>query len=343
MDTEDQKKPGRSRRATEQSAEPAASVLDLLAQASEHYAGALRADPGARKYLVGRGVGGAVAARYGLGYARRAWRNLGEVFEGVADADILATGLVVESGSGQHARRFDRFRDRIMFPIRDAAGVVVGFGGRTLGKDDPKYLNSPESAAFRKRELLYGLSEALPDIRRHNLAVVVEGYLDVVSVAQAGFQAVVGTLGTACSAAQVELLLEHTDQLVFCFDGDAPGRRAAARALSTVLPFATDSRQIRFAFLPDGEDPDSFVRGNPAGSFEDVVGSAVSIGLFLVNVISEGCDFSAAEGRAKCAAAAGGYWRSLPDGQVREDLLAFCSQLLKLPHSEVADIWLAGG
>jgi len=319
---------------------PAQQVHALLADAAAHYRDALRASPQAVQYLAGRGIGGAIAARFGLGFARPKWRDLLPVLERYDDAVVEASGLLASSGEGAAVRRFDRLRDRVTFPIRTRSGDVAGFGGRAIGAgDDPKYMNSPEGVVFRKRELLYGLFEAEAAIQVERYAVVVEGYFDVVALAQAGCLPVVGTLGTACSREQLELLLSVTDRLVFCFDGDAAGRRAAARGMETVLPLAVDGRVVQFVFLPDDHDPDSFVRAHGVEAFGASLQGAVSLFDFIVECITTGCDFAYAEGRALCAHRAKGMWQQLPDGSVRGDLLRYCAGVLRLPEAQVLDLW----
>jgi DNA primase len=316
------------------------AVVALLEAAQQHFARALCGAPAAVGYLAGRQISGRAAASFGLGYARPAWRDLGAVFEGHG-ADVIAGSGLLASNEASH-QPYDRFRNRIMFPVRDTRGRIVGFGGRAL--DDvsgAKYLNSPEGPVFRKRELLFGLFEAKDAIASAGFAVVVEGFFDVVAAAQAGFEPVVATLGTACSAPQLELLLQHTKRIVFCFDGDAAGQRAAARALRTVLPLMTEDRDCAFAFLPEGEDPDSFVRSQGVGRFEAVIQAAMPLVDFMIVNASEGCDMTIAEGRARCAYAAGDLWRRMPSQPRTEQLLRVCADLLRLPPAEVKSFWEA--
>lgn len=319
---------------------PAQQVHALLADAAAHYRDALRASPQAVQYLAARGIGGAIAARFGLGFARPKWRDLLPVLERHEDAVVEASGLLARSGEGAAVRRFDRFRDRVMFPIRTRSGAVAGFGGRAIGAgDDPKYMNSPEGVVFRKRELLYGLFEAEAAIRAEGYGVVVEGYFDVVALAQAGCLPVVGTLGTACSREQLEALFSLTDRLVFCFDGDAAGRRAAARAMETVLPLAVDGRVVQFVFLPEEHDPDSFVRAYGLEAFGAALQGAAPLFDFIAASISAGCDFEYAEGRALCAHRAKGLWQQLPEGALRGELERYCAGVLRLPAAHVLDLW----
>lgn len=322
-------------------AAPRARVLALLAAAAAHYQAALRASPQAVAYLRGRGLGGAGAAHFGLGFADAAWQGLDSVLQPFDEATIQASGLLAAKAEDPR-RRFDRFRNRVLFPIRGAQGEVLGFGARVLvdAQATPKYMNSPEGPCFKKRTLLYGLYEAQGAIRAHNTAVVVEGYFDVLTLAQAGFKQVVGTLGTACSADQLALLTGMARHLVFAFDGDAAGRHAAVAALRTVLPYAVDDLQVSFALLPAGHDPDSLVRTHGVEAFHAALSHAVGLNRFIQQHIGEGCDLGLAEGRARCVARARPVWLALPEGRYREELLAYCSTITRLPSQWVAELWL---
>lgn len=333
VDAEDARQDG-------QGAVQCAQIHALLADAAAHYRDALRASPQAVRCLAGRGIGGAIAARFGLGFARPKWRDLGLVLERHTEAAAQACGLLAGSAEGREARRFDRFRDRVMFPIRNRAGQVAGFGGRLIvGAEGPKYLNSPEGVTFKKRELLYGLYEAQGAIQAARLAVVVEGYLDVVSVAQVGFLPVVGTLGTACSSEQIAELLTLTRRIVFCFDGDAAGRRAAARVLETVVSFIDQGCAFDFVFLPEGEDPDSFVRVHGLEGFQAALGGATPVQAFVIEHVSTDCDMQCAEGRSLCAHRAKLLWLAMPEGPARTGLLDYCAKLLKFTEGELLDLW----
>lgn len=320
---------------------PEARVYALLADAAAHFRDALRAVPDGRQYLQGRGISGATAGRFGLGFARREWQDLRDVIERHDEDTAMASGLLAQSGDNDNGRRYDRFRGRVMFPIRDRAGRVAGFGGRVLDGTDPKYLNSPEGPTFRKREMLYGLYEAEATIAAAGLALVVEGYMDVVSLSEAGFRASVGTLGTACTSEQLALLLEVTSSIVFCFDGDAAGRRAAARALENVLPLATSDRSIRFVFLPPEHDPDSFVRAHGLTAFEAAVQGSATLAQFLTELVTDGCELQYAEGRSRCASLARPYWLALPAGAIKDGLRDHCAEILKFPPADVETLWLA--
>lgn len=213
------------------------TLTDVLLRAAEHYRVRLKDDARAIEYLKKRGLTGRVAQHFGLGYAPGGWRSLASAFPDYEAEDLVESGLVIVQGDeGADQRRYDRFRDRIMFPIRSVKGEVIGFGGRVLDSGEPKYLNSPETPVFVKGRELYGLHEARTAIRERGYALVVEGYMDVVALAQSGFANAVATLGTACTPDHVKLLLRFTDHIVFSFDGDAAGRRAASRALEAALP-----------------------------------------------------------------------------------------------------------
>ena len=304
------------------------TLTDVLAKAAEAYRKQLKLSPRAIDYLKGRGLSGEIAAQFGLGYAPDGWRSLASVFPSYDDPLLEESGMVIakeadEAGpSGEAERkRYDQFRDRIMFPIRSVQGDVIGFGGRVLDRGEPKYLNSPETPVFSKGRELYGLFEGRAALRQRGYALVVEGYMDVVALAQAGFGNAVATLGTACTADHLQKLFRFTDSVVFSFDGDAAGRRAARRALEASLPHASDTRTIRFLFLPPEHDPDSYVRELGAPAFEACVAQAVPLSRQLVEAASEGCDLSAAEGRAHMLANAKPLWAALPDGALKRQLL----------------------
>lgn len=311
-------------------------VESLLANAAEHYCNTLRATPAAIAYLAKRGISGAIAGRYGIGYADAGWQSLAAIFNQYSPETVEQSGLAVASDG----RRFDRFRERVMFPIKNMAGAVVGFGGRVTGdSDQAKYINSPEGPFFKKRELLYGIHEARRAIEDAGYSIVVEGYLDVVALAQAGVEQTVGTLGTACSQIHVLELLSIAPRIVFCFDGDRAGRQAAERAMETVLPFAFDVQSFEFAFLPEGHDPDSFVRQEGADGFYGTLAGAVSLSRLLQSKVIAGCDLRHAEDRAKCVSTAEPYWRELPRGKTRDELLAFCAKMSGMTTDEILGIW----
>ena len=306
-----------------------ATLSDVLAKAGEHYRGALKTDARAIAYLKQRGLTGAIAARFGMGYAPEGWRTLAGVFPRYDDPLLVESGLVISSGgdgadgktSGAEEKRYDRFRDRIMFPIRSVRGDVIGFGGRVLDIGEPKYLNSPETPVFHKGQELYGLFEARQGLRAKGYALVVEGYMDVVALAQWGYPNAVATLGTACTAEHMAKLFRFTESVVFSFDGDAAGRRAAGRALEAALPHASDLRRIRFLFLPAEHDPDSYIRDLGPEAFEQALGQAVPLSTQLIAQAGADCDLATAEGRSRMLAQAGPLVALLPDGLLRAQLV----------------------
>ncbi|HTS21545.1 MAG TPA: DNA primase [Casimicrobiaceae bacterium] len=274
---------------------------EALVQAARFYRAALKDSPRAIEYLKQRGLTGAIAARFGLGYAADEWQPLARAFANYQDKALETAGLVI---TGEGGKRYDRFRDRVVFPIHDASGHVVGFGGRVIGPGEPKYLNSPETPLFSKGRELYGLFQARPAIRSAGKVVVVEGYMDVVALAQHGVEYAVATLGTATTPVHVQKLFRITDTVVFCFDGDDAGRRAAWRALENALPVLADGKQARFLFLPDGEDPDDAVRARGTEAFEAMVEAAVPLSDFLLAELARRSPPRSAEGRAAMIAAA---------------------------------------
>src|SRR5450755_3039617 len=265
------------------SRDEALDLSGVLLQAAKFYRVQLKESERAIAYLKGRGLSGPVAARFGIGYAPDDWQPLAGTFPDYQNKVLETSGLVIAGDAG---KRYDRFRDRIMFPIHDAGGRVIGFGGRVLDKGEPKYLNSPETPLFSKGRELYGLFQARPAIRTAGKVVVVEGYMDVVALAQHGIEYAVATLGTATTPVHTQKLFRVTDNVVFCFDGDAAGRRAAWRALENILPVLTDGKNALFLFLPDGEDPDDFIRRRGKAAFEDMVANALPLSDFLLTELA---------------------------------------------------------
>jgi DNA primase len=292
----------------------------LLREADQIYRAALRSSDKAVAYLKKRGVDGPTAGRFGIGYAPDAWDTVLKQL-GTSDARIAKltqAGLVISNDSG---RRYDRFRDRIMFPIRSARGQVIGFGGRVLESGEPKYLNSPETPVFRKGHELYGLYEARQNPGRPKQIIVVEGYLDVVSLVQFGVEYVVATLGTAMTAENLRRLSRLTDRIVFCFDGDAAGRAAASRAMETALPFGGGAVDVRFLLLPEKDDPDTFVRSEGADAFRALAADAIALPDFFVEELDQRVDFKSTGGRGRFDVAAKPLLRRLPEGSYREAIL----------------------
>ena len=286
-----------SQREQETRAAQAIGLPEMMQQALHFYREQLKHSEIAIQYFKGRGVSGEIAARFGLGYAPEGWQNLEKIFPDYAQSQaLLETGLIVEN---DERRRYDRFRDRVMFPILNARGNVIGFGGRVLGAGEPKYLNSPETALFQKGQELYGLFQARSAIRASGRVLVVEGYMDVVALAQYGIAYAVATLGTATTPVHVQKLLRAADEVIFCFDGDAAGRRAAWRALENSLVALSDNARLLFLFLPDGEDPDSYVRQVGQAGFEAGFAQALTFSQFLFKELTRELDLTTDEGRAK--------------------------------------------
>jgi DNA primase len=306
----------------------ALALSEVMGLAADWYKTQLKAAPRAIDYLKSRGLTGEVAKRYSLGYAPDGWQGLEAVFGSYADEatakPLLEGGLLIQSEtseSNQTARRYDRFRDRVMFPIRNHKGQVIGFGGRILDQGEPKYLNSPETPLFSKGNTLYGLFEARQAIRAQEYVLVCEGYMDVVALAQLGFPNAVATLGTACTANHVRMLLRQTDRIVFSFDGDAAGQRAAQRALEACLPLMSDDKEIHFLFLPTEHDPDSYVRTYGAPAFEKAIKEAASFSGFFFKIVSEGHDLTTPEGRAQTHHAAKPLFLSMAPIALRSQML----------------------
>ena len=278
-------------------------------------------------YLKNRGLSGEIAKRFCLGYVPDDWQNLNEVigsYENDETANLLAqTGMIVqgESEGTMRVKRFDRFRDRIMFPIRNLKGQVIGFGGRVIDKGEPKYLNSPETILFKKGQTLYGLFEARKFIREKGFVLVCEGYMDVVALAQMGFPNAVATLGTACTDSHIQLLLRHTDRVVFSFDGDSAGRKAAKRAFESSIPLLADDKEIRFLFLPSEHDPDSFIREYGQDKFSEEIQKAQPLSRFFIDVVSDQVDWSSAEGKAQAQNNAKEYFKKMPPIALRVQIL----------------------
>ena len=317
------------------------TLSDALEKAADAYKKKLKESPRAIEYFKGRGLSGEIAKQFGLGYAPEGWRHLAGVFPDYEAPLLVESGLVIlniDENSGEE-KRYDRFRDRVMFPIRNIKGDCIGFGGRVLGDDKPKYLNSPETPVFSKGRELYGLFEARNALREHGYALVTEGYMDVVALAQLGFPNTVATLGTACTAEHVQKLFRFTDAVVFSFDGDSAGQRAARKALDGALPYATDVRSIKFLFLPKEHDPDSFIRTFGKEAFARYVSEAVPLSRFLIDAARESCDLNTAEGRAHTASNAKPLWSQLPEGALKLQLMSEIADLVQLSNRELDEVW----
>jgi len=302
----------------------------LLREADQIYRAALRSSDKAIAYLKKRGIDGPTAGRFGIGYAPDAWDTVLKQL-GTSDARIaklLQAGLVVANDSG---RRYDRFRDRIMFPIRNSPrGQIIGFGGRVLDSGEPKYLNSPETPVFRKGHELYGLYEARQTPGRPKQIIVTEGYLDVASLVQYGVENAVATLGTATTAENLRRLTRLTDRILFCFDGDRAGRAAAWRALETALPYGGGTLELKFLLLPEGDDPDSFVRTKGADAFRALAEKAAPLSDFLVNELSARVDMGSVDGRSRFQAIAKPLLKRLPEGTYRAAVMDAFATALRL-------------
>ncbi len=337
---EDEADPQERQRAAQQR-QRQATLNDVLEKAGEAYRKQLKTSPRAIDYLKGRGLSGDIAKVFGLGYAPEGWRSLASVFADYQDPLLVESGLLISNTEdGGEEKRYDRFRDRIMFPIRNVKGECIGFGGRVMGDGTPKYLNSPETPVFSKGRELYGLFEARTALREAGYVLVTEGYMDVVALAQSGFANAVATLGTACTADHVQKLFRFTDAVVFSFDGDAAGRRAARKALDGALPYASDVRNVKFLFLPAEHDPDSYIREHGSEAFARLVSDATPLSRFLVDVARDGCDIDSAEGRALLASQARPLWLALPDGVLKTQLLGEFADLVGIGNRELQRLWL---
>ncbi len=303
----------------------------VMDKAMEFYRAQLKASPKAVAYLKGRGLTGEVAARFGIGYAPDDWQGLKAVFPEYQDKSLAETGLVIDNEEG---RRYDRFRDRVMFPILSQRGSVIGFGGRVLGDGEPKYLNSPETALFEKGRELYGLTQARDAIRTAGRVLVVEGYMDVVALAQHGVGYAVATLGTATTPVHVTKLLRTAEEIVFCFDGDKAGRKAAWRALEVSLPMAIDTKPIRFLFLPAEDDPDSYVRAHGQEAFERLARASQTLSGFLLGELRADADLATAEGRSKFLTEAKPYLQAIVAPGLKLQLLKEVAEMGRVSQDE---------
>jgi len=308
-----------------------ASWFDLMARCDRFYRQQLRQHPQANvavDYLKARGLTGEIAARFNIGFAPPGWDSLTTAMGKENEAALFTLGMLIKKDGGGI---YDRFRNRVMFPIRDSRGRVMGFGGRVLSKEDtPKYLNSPETPLFHKGQELYGLYEARQALRHIPRLLVVEGYMDVVALAQFDIAYAVATLGTATTAEHLQRLFRLTEEVIFCFDGDRAGRDAAWRALEQTLPAIQEGRTIRFMFLPDGDDPDSLVRKIGKDAFELLVTQAQPLSEYFFSALQKQADLSRQEGRAKLVDLAGPLLVRMPKGNLRSMLLNELGQLARM-------------
>jgi DNA primase len=309
-------------------------LFSLMSQVEQHWQLGLRDHPAAVDYLKQRGIDGATAKRFGIGYAADGWSNILDKFGKTPEATerLLATGLIIRKDNGKH---YDRFRDRIMFPIRDTRGRTIGFGGRTLGDGEPKYLNSPETVLFHKGRELYGLYEARQALRHIDRLVVVEGYMDVVALARHGIDFSIATLGTATTGDHLNVLFRLTDNVFFCFDGDRAGKAAAWRALENTLPQIREGRQVRFVFLPEGHDPDSYVNEFGSDAFEKSLDQGMALSDFLINELASQVDMTTIDGKARLAELAKPLIGKIPQGVYRELLIDSLAETVGLSSAKL--------
>jgi DNA primase len=311
------------------------ALYELLERAGRYFRHQLKNHPErvrAVDYLQWRGLSGEIARDFGIGYAPPGWQHLIEAFNGQpAQGRLAEAGLVIEADG----KRYDRFRDRIMFPIRDSRGRHVGFGGRVLGDDTPKYLNSPETPVFHKGRELYGFFEARQALRDLQRILVVEGYMDVVALAQFGIRYGVATLGTAVTREHLERLFRTTQEVVFCFDGDRAGRDAAWRGLENALPLMREGYQVRFMFLPDGEDPDSLVRRIGKAAFEELLEKAVPLSQFFIDHLRHEVDLGSLDGRARLVEKVRPLLATVPEGIYRHLLVERLAEFARVAPDQL--------
>ncbi|MEZ8082181.1 DNA primase [Enterovibrio norvegicus] len=310
-------------------------LYQMMGQIAQFYQSSLRTEAGhvAIDYLKGRGLSGEIVQKFGVGFVADEWDQVRTRFgkDNESQKALVSTGMLIENDNG---RRYDRFRGRVMFPIRDRRGRVIGFGGRVLDDGTPKYLNSPETPIFHKGRELYGLYEALQAHREPKQLMVVEGYMDVVALAQFGVDYAVASLGTATTAEHMQTLFRQTSNVICCYDGDRAGREAAWRAMEQALPHLNDGRQLKFMFLPDGEDPDSMVRKIGKDAFEADLAAAMSLSEFLFSTLMEQVDSSSQEGKAKLTTLAVPLIDKVPGGTLRLYLRNILGQKLGLPDEQ---------
>jgi len=313
------------------------SLYDLMGSCSDYFAHQLYQHPDAQpvqQYVLSRGLSEDIVQTYQIGFAPNGWDNLIQHFRSdQTNKELLTTGMLTQNDKG---RTYDRFRNRLMFPIRDIRGRVIAFGGRVMTADEkPKYLNSPETPIFHKGQELYGLYEARKSLKNFDNIIIVEGYMDVVALAQHGVKNAVATLGTATSTAHVQRLFKLTSEIIFCFDGDKAGLRAAERALSNTLSELKDGQQARFLFLPDGEDPDSLVRKEGFEGFMHRAKQAQSLSDYLFQHLQTQADISRLDGKARLASLAQGWIDKVQDGIFKQLLYAQLSELVGLSMDQI--------
>ena len=292
-------------------------IYAVMTEAATYFRGELATNPRASEYFSRRGVGAEMLERYGLGYAPDRWDGLlSQLGKGPERTNLLAAAGLLSTRDGGGS--YDKFRDRVMFPIHDRRGRVIAFGGRILDQGEPKYLNSPETSLFHKGRELYGLWQARQSAQKLKRLIVVEGYMDVIALAQHGIEEVVATLGTATTREHAELAFRNAEDVLFCFDGDRAGRQAAWRALESALPRLRDGRQAHFVFLPDGEDPDSLVRKRGAEGFRQILAEALPLSDYFFATLINDVDMNSSDGRARLATRAQPLIEQMPDGAIRD-------------------------
>lgn len=329
----------RQRAAERERRDENARQRDVLQQAQAYYKTALKNTPAAVAYLKNRGLSGEIAARYGLGWASADRRGLATIFSHYEDPALIESGLVIEAEDG---RRHDRFRGRVMFPIRNGRGQLIGFGGRLIERGEPKYLNSPETSLFSKGRELYGLYEARAGIRAEGCVLVVEGYMDVVALAQFGLANAVATLGTSTTDTHLQKLCRASDRIVFSFDGDGAGRKAAWRALQACLPWVAEDVSMRFLFLPEGQDPDSYIRAYGVQALRAYLDEALPLSRFMLEELAVRHDLGEAEGRAACLHEARPLFAQMPEGGYRLQVEREFAQLILLTPEELTRMLAIG-
>jgi DNA primase len=307
-----------------------AALYDVLHRAQGCYEKALKQAPNAIAYLKSRGLTGDIAKKFGLGFAPSGWDFLLKSIN--APTDLLTAGMLIEKSPGRY---YDRFRDRVLFPIRDVRGRTIGFGGRTMTDETPKYLNSPETPVFHKHQTLYGLYEAYQHSRTLKRALVVEGYLDVISLAQHGIHYGVATLGTALNIKHIQLLLRYTQDIIFCFDGDAAGQKAALKSLTISLPLLRDGLNFRFLFLTNKEDPDSLIRKIGHEAFEKLIDQATPLSEVFFDELAKTHNITEMAGKAAFAKAANDLINTMPDGIYKNLLLDQLANKLSIARDKI--------
>ena len=308
------------------------TLIEIMARAAQYYKDQLKKSPQAIEYCKKRGLTGEVAARFGMGYAPDGWQNLQEVFADYNSDELKLAGLVIENETG---RRYDRFRDRLMIPIINPKGDIIAFGGRIIDQGEPKYLNSPETPLFEKGRELFGLPQARQALRETDTAIVTEGYMDVIALAQNGVCNAVATLGTATTATHVTKLLRQVDRIVFCFDGDNAGRKAAWRALENSLEALADNKRLAFIFLPQEHDPDSYIREFGKEQFDRQVTQAMPLSDFLLRELAQRCDLTSSEGKAQLIYEAKPLLLKLPTPLLRLQLVKRLAEASGFAQGEV--------